>query len=136
MRGPLQVVLPLAIFHDAGVQPLGNQPDYPFVPDSVLEKPQQVVSREPVKERPDVGVDYPVDLAPFYPESQGVKRIMRPAPRSEPVAEPEKRRLVNRRQEYIHYRLLDDLVFQGSDAGFILHLLQDGFRILVRPSDS
>ena len=73
---------------------------------------------------------------PCNPESQGVKRIVRPAPRSEPVAEPEKLRLVNRRQDYIHYRLLDDLVLQGSDAGFILHLLQDGFRILVRPSDS
>ena len=40
LRGPLQVVLPLVVFHDAGVQPLGNQPEYPFVPDSVLEKPQ------------------------------------------------------------------------------------------------
>ena len=78
LRGPLQVVLPLVVFHDAGVQPLGNQPEYPFVPDSVLEKPQQVVSREPVEERSNVRVDYPVDLAPFYPESQGVKRIMRP----------------------------------------------------------
>ena len=44
LRSPLQVVLPLGAFHDAGVQPLGNQPQYPFVPDSVLEKPQQVVS--------------------------------------------------------------------------------------------
>ena len=41
---------------------------------------------------------------------------MRPAPRSEPVAEPEKFRLVNRRQDNIHYRLLDDLVFQGDNA--------------------
>ena len=110
------VTLPLVVFHDAGVQPLGNQPEYPCVPDSVLEKPQQVVSREPVEERPDVRIDYPVDLAPFYPESQGVKRIMRPAPRPEPIAEPEKFRLVNRRQDDIHYRLLDNLVFQSGNA--------------------
>ena len=138
LRGPLQVVLPLVVFHDAGVQPLGNQPEYPCVPDSVLEKPQQVVSRgsrsknarmsasiiqltlrrsrEPVEERPNVRIDYPVDLAPFYPESQGVKRIMRPAPRPEPIAEPEKFRLVKRRQDDIHYRLLDNLVFQGGNA--------------------
>ena len=55
-------------------------------------------------------------VPPFYPESQGVKRIMRPAPRSEPVAVPEKFRLVNRRQDDSHYRLLDDLVFQGDNA--------------------
>ena len=41
---------------------------------------------------------------------------MRPTSRSEPVAEPEKCRLVDRRQDNIHHHLLDDLVFDGGNA--------------------
>ena len=41
---------------------------------------------------------------------------MRSAPRSEPVAEPEELRLVDRHQNRVRHRLLDDLVFQRSDA--------------------
>ena len=40
---------------------------------------------------------------------------MRPPPRSEPVAEAKKLHLVNRRQDHIHNRLLDDLVLQRRD---------------------
>ena len=40
---------------------------------------------------------------------------MRPSARSEPVAEAKKLRLVNRRQDHIHNRFLDDLILQRSD---------------------
>ena len=40
---------------------------------------------------------------------------MRPPPRSEPVTEAKKLHLVNRCQDHIHNRLLDDLVLQRRD---------------------
>ena len=40
---------------------------------------------------------------------------MRPPPRSEPVAEAKKHHLVDRCQDHIHNRLLDDLVLQRRD---------------------
>ena len=46
--------------------------------------------------------------------------------RSEPVAEPQELRLVDRREER-HHRCLDDLVLDGGDVGCIMHLVQFGF---------
>ena len=60
-------------------------------------------------------VGYPADLAPFYPEGQGIERIVRAPPRSEPVAEAKKLHLVDRCQDHIHNRFLDDLVLQRRD---------------------
>ena len=41
---------------------------------------------------------------------------MRPPPRSEPVAETNELRLVDRREQVVHNRLLDELVFQRGDS--------------------
>ncbi len=40
---------------------------------------------------------------------------MRPSARSEPVAEPKEFHLVNRCQDHVHNRLLDNLVLQSGD---------------------
>ena len=81
----------------------------------MLKERDQPIPRDCVEVRPDVCIDYPADLAPFYPEGQGVERIVRPPPRSEPVTETKKLHLVNRCQDHIHNRLLDDLVLQRRD---------------------
>ena len=68
-----------------------------------------------IEERSDVGVQYPID--PLLPDSirQCVQRIVLSAPGSEPIAEAQELRLVDRRQDR-HHRSLDDLVFQSRDA--------------------
>jgi hypothetical protein len=42
-----------------------------------------------VKERSDVGVQYPVRLRALDPDNKRVQRIVRAAPRSESVREPD-----------------------------------------------
>ena len=64
--------------HDAGVQPFPDQADDPPVADAVLKERDQPIPRDRVKIRPEVCIDYPADLAPLYPEGQGVERIVRP----------------------------------------------------------
>ena len=81
----------------------------------MLKERDQHIPRDRAKIRPDVCISYPADLAPFYPEGQGIKRIVRPTPRSEPVTETKKLHLVNRCEDHIHNRLLDDLVLQRRD---------------------
>ena len=116
LRGAPQVILPLGPLHDAGIEPLGNQPDHPAISDPVLKEPDQPVPVDSVEVRPDVCIDYPVDFPPVHPESQGIERIMRPTPGSEPIAEPEELRLENRQKDGLRHRLLDDLVLQCGDA--------------------
>ena len=113
LRRSLRGVLPPAIDHDAGFQPLDDQPDHPPVPDPILKEPDQPVPRDGIEERADVAVDHPVDFPPVDGDGE---RIMRPAPRSEPVAVAEENRLVYWRQDDLRHRLLDDLVLQCGDA--------------------
>src|SRR5580700_5306561 len=49
------------------------------------------------------------------PNASAIQRLVLIALRSEPVAEPQELRLIDRRQD-CHHRRLDDLVLQGSDA--------------------
>ena len=116
LRGPPQVVPPFALFHDAGAEPLGDQPDDPAVPNPVLHEPKKPASINLVEVGPNVRIGYPVDLAPFYPECQGIERIVRATPGSEPIAEPEELRLEYRHKDGLSHRRLDDLVLQCSDA--------------------
>ncbi len=50
------------------------------------------------------------------------------APWSEPIREPEEVFFVDC-VEHFHHRTLNDLIFQCTDGEFILHLLQEPFRI-------
>src|ERR1700681_1182960 len=63
----------------------------------------------------DISVEYPVHLSLRDPNRQRIQRIMRSAPRPEPVRETEKVLLVYGVQHLSH-RSLDDLVLQGGDA--------------------
>jgi hypothetical protein len=58
---------------------------------------------------------YPVHFLPLDAHSQCVKRLMRAAPRSEPVGEALEIDLINLVEDR-HHSLLDDLVFQRCDA--------------------
>jgi len=63
----------------------------------------------------DVAIEHPVDAPPADPERERIQRLVLIALRSEPVAEAQELRLIDRRQD-CHHRRLDDLVLQGSDA--------------------
>src|SRR5207302_7529330 len=63
----------------------------------------------------DVAIEHPVDAPPTDPERECIQRLVLIALRSEPVAEPQEFRLVDRRQD-CHHRRLDDLVLQCGDA--------------------
>ena len=114
--GAPQGVPPFDPFHDAGIEPLDNQPDNPPVADSVFQEPDEPVPVNTVEARPDVRIGNPVDPTPLYPERQGVEGVVRPTPRSEPIAESEEHRLIYRRKDGLRHRLLDDFVFQCGDA--------------------
>src|ERR1700760_2072184 len=68
-----------------------------------------------VKERLDVGVQYPVHLGAGDPGDQGIQRIVLAAPGAEPIREPEKVLLVDRIQHFRH-GTLDDLVLERGDG--------------------
>ncbi len=53
-----------------------------------------------------------VHFAPFDGVGQCVQRIVRPSPRSKPIADPEKFLLIDRSQDHVHDGLMDNLVFQ------------------------
>src|ERR1700721_3775954 len=63
----------------------------------------------------NVAIEYPVDPPLPDPERERIQRLMLVALRSEPVAEAQELRLVDRRQDCRH-RSLDDFVLYGSDA--------------------
>ena len=63
----------------------------------------------------DVGVEHPVHLLPLDPDRESIQRIMRAAPRSEPVGEAEEVLLVDG-VEHLDDGPLDDLVLQRGNA--------------------
>ena len=79
-----------------------------------------------IEERPDIGVENPVDPSLPQPIGERVQRVMLSASGPEPVAEPQELRLVDWRQERHHCRL-DDLVLQCGDMAGIRHLMQFAF---------
>src|SRR5499427_8245844 len=108
------------VFQDAGLEPFLDQAD-----DAPVADTGQPFLADRVEERADVGVQYPVHLPAFDPDHERVKRIMRAASGAETVRKPEEVLLVDR-VEQCGRRPLDDLVLQGGDAPFILHLVQFG----------
>ena len=67
-----------------------------------------------IEERSNVGVQNPVHVRAVDPDSERIERIMRTAPRSESIREPEEVYLVDR-VEHDGHRSLDYLVFQSCD---------------------
>ena len=68
-----------------------------------------------VEEPLDIGVENPPDVPSLDPERERVQRIVLAAPRSEPIAEAQELRLVDRRQGHDHRRLYD-FILDGGDA--------------------
>src|SRR6202030_2717677 len=102
------------VFQNARLQPFLDQADDAPVADPLLQEVDQAFLTDLIEERPDVGVHYPVHLSAFDPDTERIHRIMRAAPRPEPIREPEEVFLVDRVQQR-SYRPLDDLVLQGRN---------------------
>ena len=83
------------------------------IADSMLDEPYQPLLADRVEEGL-YGVENPVDSS-LDSVRERIQRIVLAAPGSEPIAEPQKLRLVDRREDRNH-RCLDDLVLQGGDA--------------------
>ena len=93
-----------------------HKAQHPLIPDAHLQKRHQPLPVDTVEEPSDVHLDDPVDLAPFHRVRQCVQRIMRRAPRPEPVREAVETRFVNRVQEIVHHRPLNDFVLQRDNT--------------------
>ena len=105
---------PLPVLQHAGVEPFLDQPHDAPVRHTVLDESHQPSVVESVEEAPDVGVEHPVHLLRHDPGRQRVQRLMRAAPWSEPIREPEEVRFVDG-VEHLDDGALDDLVFQRGN---------------------
>jgi hypothetical protein len=96
------------------------------IADPVLDEPDQPVMADRVEERPEVGVEDPVDPLPGDPGGERVQRVVLTTPGPEPVAEAEELRLIDRGEDG-HHRGLDDLVLQRRDAERPLSAVRLGY---------
>ena len=101
-------------FQDAHLEPFLDQADDASVADPMFQEADQPFLADFVEERSDVGVQYPVHLCALDPDDERIQRVVRAAPRSESVREPEEVFLVDR-IEHRASRPLDDLVLQGGN---------------------
>ena len=110
----LRRLRPLPLFDDPGPEPLADQSQDSLVRDPVLEELLQPALVEPSEEVADVSVEHPVHLLARDPDRERVQRIMRRAPRPEPVGETKEVALIDRVQ-HLDQRPLEDLVLQRGD---------------------
>ena len=103
------------IFEHTCCQPLGDQTDDPSVANPMFDETDQPRLADLVEKGLDVAIEDPVDTPPADPERECIQRLVLTALRSEPVAEPQELRLIDRRQD-CHHRRLDDLILQSSNA--------------------
>ena len=97
----------------------------------MFDESYEPLSTQSIEEPRYVGVKNPVDFACVESVCERIQRIVLAAPRSEPVAEPQELRLVDRREDRNH-RGLDDLVFQGRDAERPLFTIRLGYVFATR----
>src|SRR3974390_522015 len=79
-----------------------------------------------IQERSAVGVQYEAHLLAVDADAERIQRIVRAAPRPEPIRDPEEILLVDRVQQRDH-RPLDDLVLQGGDRERTLSAVRLGY---------
>src|SRR5262245_1978467 len=72
----------MALIEHACRKPLVDQPNEPAIADPMFNEPDQPFMTHRVDERPDVGIESPVDPAPANPERERVQCIMLTAPAS------------------------------------------------------
>src|SRR6266704_609555 len=81
----------------------------------MLEKPLQPIPIKLAEEVADIRVEYPVHPPPLDTDRQRIQRLMRVAPRPEPVGEAPELRLIHG-VEHLDDGPLDNLVLQRGDA--------------------
>ena len=104
---------------------------YPSIANSVFDESYEPLSTQSIEEPRYVGVENPVDFTCINSVCERIQRIVLAAPGSEPVAEPQELRLVDRREDCNH-RCLDDFVFQGSNAERPLFAIRLGYVFATR----
>ena len=115
LRGSfIGVELP-AIFHHSRLQPFLDQADDPTVADPVLDESDQPLVADRLKEPRDISIENPVYLASCYSDVQRIQRLVLVARGPESVAEAQKFRLIDRRENR-HHRSLDKLVLKRGNA--------------------
>src|SRR6202030_3267652 len=107
------------VFQDACLEPFLDQADNASVADAMFHELDEPLLANRVEERADVGVQYPVHLCAGDPDHERIHRIVRAAPRPEPIREPEEVFLVDRVQHRSR-RPLDDFVLQCGDREWTL----------------
>jgi site-specific DNA recombinase len=115
LRSAFLRIFPCAPFQHTRLEPLADQADDPLIGDPMLDETNQPVMVDHVEERPDVRVKDMPDVTSLDPVRERVQRIVLATPGTEPIAETQKLRLIDRRQNHDH-RSLDDLVFHRCDA--------------------
>ena len=85
LRRPHRCRRYLPLLHHPDLQPFADQPHHAPVTDPVLDKTDQPIMADRVEEAPDIGVQYVVHLPAVDPDTECVKRIVRAAPRPEPI---------------------------------------------------
>src|SRR5271166_3842807 len=123
LRRSLHGLRPGPILDDSRAQPLADETQDPPVRDAMPEELLQPAVIKAGEEVADVRIEYPVHLPPLDPGRERVQRIMRAAPRPEPIGETPEVHLIDG-VEYLDDGPLDDLVLQRGDGRFILPLLQ------------
>jgi hypothetical protein len=105
----------VACLKHASPEPSLDQADDALVADPMFDELDQPVMADRVKERPDVGVEYPSHPPSCDSIRERIQRVVLAAPWTEAIAEAQKLRLVDRRQDRDQGGL-DDLVLQSRDA--------------------
>jgi hypothetical protein len=85
------------VLEHACCQPLGDQPDGPSVANPMLDEAGQPIPADLVEKGLNVAIEHPVDPLLANPERERIQRLVLVALRSEPVAEAQELRLVDRR---------------------------------------
>src|SRR3974377_2113344 len=99
--------------------------------DSVFDESYEPWSAQSIEEPRYVGVENPVDFACVDSVCECIQRIVLAAPGSEPVAEPQELRLVDRREDRNH-RCLADFIFPRSKSERPLFAIRLGYVFATR----
>ena len=111
LRRPFRLLSPVPILPHARLEPLTEVADDALVPNPVRDKLHQPCVVHRIVKAPNVGIEYPVDVALFNPDRDRIQRVVRAAAWAGTVQEPATLLLVDG-VEHLDCRPLDDGVFQ------------------------
>src|SRR5262249_20561804 len=111
LRRPFRLLSPLPILQHARLEPLANVTDDALVPNPVPDKLHQPFVVNRIVETPNVGIEYPVDVALFNAYRDGIQRMVWAASRAGTVREAEKLLLVHG-VEHLDCCPLNDFILQ------------------------